>query len=136
MRTHAQLVNDTQPFPDKLISQTPAGQKRPALDYVAWTNYAQRVLLRHGPHRYSVTSMVPTGDKVSVSVRIQFSDDEWYDGAATDTDAEIAESQAYKRACAHGGIGLHLWCKDDDGGYWLPAFFEADTDDERPFTNE
>jgi len=52
--------------------------------------------------------------RYAVSVRVQFDDDEWYDGVGIDSDADKAESQAYKRACAHAGIGLHLY-----GGYWL-----------------
>ena len=115
MRTIEQLVSDAGPFSDKLISQTPAGAKRPALDYVSWPNYAQRLLLAHGGHRYSVTNMVAGSDgRYAVSVRVQFDDDEWYDGVGIDSDADKAESQAYKWACAHAGIGLHLY-----GGYWL-----------------
>lgn len=118
MRTLQQLVADAEPFPDKLIDQTPAGSKRPALDYVAWTNYAQRILATHGPHRYEVTQLVYGGDQWSVAVRVYLEPDEWYDGVGTDDTADKAESQAYKRACAHAGIGLHLWHK---GTYWLPT---------------
>lgn len=127
MRTIDELITDAAPFPDGMIKQTPAGAKRPALDYVAWTDYAQRLLATHGGHRYEITQMVYGGDQWSVAVRVYLDMDEWYDGAGTDVSADKAESQAYKRACAHAGIGLHLWHK---GTFWLPTSLEKHKEDD------
>ncbi len=110
MRTRDQLTADTKPFADKVIKQLPPRNE----DYVSWQHYAQRLLLAHGGHRYTVTSVTFGDGQWTVAVRVQFADDEWYDGVGMDSKADAAESQAYKRACAHAGIGLHLY-----GEYWL-----------------
>ena len=121
MRDRATLLSDFGPFAPAVIETLPGRGGGPPLSYVSWTHYAQRLLLAHGPHRYSVTSIVAGADGgFAVSVRVQFDDDEWYDGVGHDTDADKAESQAYKRACAHAGIGLHLY-----GSYWLLTQMEA-----------
>jgi hypothetical protein len=84
---------------------------------VSWNHYAQRLLAVHNAHRYQVTSVV-WGNGWAVSVRVQFADHEFYDGVGYDEqDATHAESQAYKRACAKAGIGLHLY-----GDYWLEGY--------------
>lgn len=114
MRNKAQLIEDTKPFPDSIIEQLPAGEKRPALDFVSWTHYTQRLLLQHGGHTYRVTHLVYGGDLWTVGVEIVLSGDESYAGVGTDADPLNAESNAYKRACAHAGIGLHLY-----GSFWL-----------------
>lgn len=110
MRTRDDLIRDTTPFPADVIKQLPPRNE----DYVPWYQYAQRLLLHHGAHRYEVTHLVYGGDVWSVAVRVWLGEDEWYDGVGTDSDADSAESQAYKRACAHAGIGLHLY-----GSFWL-----------------
>jgi len=117
MRTPEQLIADATPFADGVIKQLPPRGD----NYVTWNQYAQRLLLTHGPHRYSVTNLVmsPKGG-VAVSVRVQFSDDEWYDAVGEGDTPTSAESNAYKRACAHAGIGLHLYCDDKpENRYWL-----------------
>jgi hypothetical protein len=62
-----------------------------------------------------------------VSVRLWFGEDEWYDGVGFDDDADHAESQAYKRAAAHAGIGLHLY----DSGFWLHGRLSKDLEASR-----
>ena len=118
MRTTDELRRDATPFADSVIDTLPGRGDR----FVTWNQYAQRVLLDHGGHRYSVTNMVmsPKGG-VAVSVRLQFADDEWYDAVGEGDTPTAAESNAYKRACAHAGIGLHLYCDDEDekNQYWL-----------------
>ena len=125
MRTTEQLIEDTAPFPDSVISQLPGRGGGPELDYVAWNQYAQRLLLQHGAHRYSVTNIV-VSDKggIAVSVRVQFSDDEWYDAVGEGDTPTSAESNAYKRACAHAGIGLHLY-----GDFWLHGRLQRSDDE-------
>lgn len=125
MRTRDQIIQDTEPFPDSVIEQVDAGGGRKA-DYVSWNQYAQRLLLQHGAHRYEVISVTngkqlvgPKDDKRevwlwAVSVRLYLEPDEWYDAVGEGDSPTSAESNAYKRACAHAGIGLHLY-----GGFWL-----------------
>lgn len=117
MRTLKELVRDAEPFPDELVKKLPPRNE----SYVPWRQYAQRLLLHHGGHRYEVTHVVFGGNAWSVAVRLWLSPDEWYDGVGTDSDADKAESQAYKRACAHAGIGLHLY-----GDYWLHGRLQKD----------
>ena len=131
MRTREEIAADAVPFNPSVIREVDAGGGRKA-DYVSWPHYAQRLLLAHGPHRYTVTGVhfgrkhigrkadrakpdVVTEEYVwAVSVRVQFGEDEWYDAVGEGDNPTAAESNAYKRACAHAGIGLHLY-----GDYWL-----------------
>ena len=129
MRTPEQLIADTAPFPEETISKLP-----PRGDsYVAWSQYNQRMLLHHPDHEYRVISvthspgyLVPIKDDagtkrfddwrppvwaVAVELTIEGSA---YAAVGEDDSPTSAESNAYKRACAHAGIGLHLY-----GGYWL-----------------
>jgi hypothetical protein len=113
VRTLPELLRDAEPFPDRLIEKKPGGASRPSVDYVSWPHYAQRLLLDHGGHEYRVTHVVFGDGKWTVAVAVDLGD-ESYAGVGTDSSADNAESQAYKRACAHAGIGLHLY-----GGFWL-----------------
>ncbi len=129
MRTPEQLIVDTAPFPDKIISQV--GPRKDS--YVKWSHYNQRALLQHPDHDYRVLSVtyapgyqVPVKDDSgntrfddwkppvwAVAVEFTF-EGSVYAGVGEDDSPTAAESNAYKRACAHAGIGLHLY-----GGYWL-----------------
>ncbi len=128
MRTREELLRDAAPFADQVIKQLPPRGD----NYVTWNQYAQRLLLDHGGHRYSVTNMVmsPKGG-IAVSVRLQLGDDEWYDAVGEGETPTAAESNAYKRACAHAGIGLHLYCDDQpENRYWLVGVLSKDDSDE------
>lgn len=118
MRELKDLVRDTEPFPQNVIKQLPPRNE----DYVPWPQYAQRLLLQHGGHGYRVTHLSFGGGKWAVAVEIQFAG-EFYAGVGTDESADSAESQAYKRACAHAGIGLHLY-----GNFWLHDRLRKDLD--------
>ena len=128
MRTPEQLITDTAPFPDNIISHV--GPRKDA--YVKWSHYNQRALLQHPDHDYRVLSVThspgyfyPKKDDDgnahetwappvwAVAVEFTF-DGSVYAGVGEDDSPTAAESNAYKRACAHAGIGLHLY---DD--YWL-----------------
>lgn len=124
MRDLAALVRDTEPFPADVIEKKPGGQKRPDVDFVSWPHYAQRLLLHHGGHSYTVTHVVYGDGMWTVAVQLSFGD-ETYGGVGTDESADNAESQAYKRACAHAGIGLHLY-----GSYWLHGRLRRDLNDQ------
>ncbi len=111
MRTPEQLVADTAPFPDTLIEKLP-----PRGDsYVAWYQYAQRLLLVHPGYSWQVSNMVFANDVWAVAGWLTIDDVPY--GAVGEADSPTsAESNAFKRACAKAGIGLHLY---DEAGYWL-----------------
>ncbi len=113
MRTPEQLLQDTEPFPDSVIKELEATAKRPALAYVEWSQYNQRILLHHGEAPWDVTALV-FGDGTWGVVGVLTVGGVEYAGVGEDTTPTAAESNAYKRAAAHAGIGLHLY-----GGYWL-----------------
>ncbi len=174
MRTTEELLLDATPFADEVIKKLPPRDDA----YVTWNQYNQRMLWAHGAHSYSVTNTVayPVATKMfqslddndmpefdgnekallvqrtqyvwAVSVRLHISADEWYDAVGEDSDPASAESNAYKRACAHAGIGLHLYTDDrEENRYWLTgvlnkqindeAISDGDlVDDSRPFVTE
>lgn len=130
MRTPEQLLQDAEPFPDRIIKTV--GPRKDA--YVKWAEYNQRMLLHHPDHDYRVTSvshapgyLYPKKDEDGNltdtqlwappvwAIAVEFTiDGSVYAGVGEDDSPAAAESTAYKRACAHAGIGLHLY-----GGYWL-----------------
>ena len=136
MRSREQLFQDTEPFPDALIKKLP-----PRGDsYVKWQQYAQRLLLHHPEHSWRVSDIVyqpgylyPVKDgdgKLTdeqawappvwaVSGELDLGDGNVYAGVGEDDAPASAESNAYKRAAAHAGIGLHLY-----GDYWLHGRLE------------
>ena len=131
MRTPEQLLIDSEPFPDRIISEV--GPRKDS--YVKWSHYAQRALLQHPGHDYRVTSVTyapgysyPVKDDNgkprfddwvppvwAIAVEFTF-EGSVYAGVGEDDSPTAAESNAYKRACAHAGIGLHLYNRK---GYWL-----------------
>ncbi len=133
MRSREQLIQDTEPFPDNLIeSLPPRGDS-----YVKWSHYAQRLLLHHPEHSWRVSSVmeaagvwVVVGElDLTGSTRVEVGDHAMeyqnvYAGVGEDDAPASAESNAYKRACAHAGIGLHLY-----GDYWLHSRLEQSDDD-------
>ena len=127
MRTPEQLVTDTKPFKADLIEQIPGSGNRPAIDYVAWHHYTQKLLATHGGHNWFVEWQPKFEGGLWVVVGRLLLDGpggESYDGVGTDEKSPLAaESNAYKRACAHAGIGLHLY-----GSYWLYDYLEQNSD--------
>ena len=121
VRSADELIRDTAPFPDSVIEQLPKTDKRPALDYVAWYQYAQRLLLQHGGYSWVVGDLMYADNVWAVSGVLTIGD-ERYGAVGEDTTPTAAESNAYKRACAHAGIGLHLY----DDGYWLHGKLERE----------
>jgi hypothetical protein len=111
MRTPEQLLTDTQPFPDTVIQQLPPRGD----NYVPWYQYAQRLLLHHGGYSWRVTSVLHADMKWAVAGELVLGD-ESYGAVGEDDTPTAAESNAFKRACAHAGVGLHLY---DHEHYWL-----------------
>ena len=144
MRSLEQLAIDAEPFPDSLIEQV--GPRKD--DYVPWHEYAQRLLLQHPGLDYDVTSVsyapgytypkkdpdtgrltdellwAPPVWAIAVSFTL---DGSRYAGVGEDSAPAAAESNAYKRALSHAGIGLHLYNRS---GYWLHGRLQKDADDE------
>jgi hypothetical protein len=129
VRTRDELIRDTEPFPDSVIEKLPPRGD----NYVTWTHYAQRLLLYYGgyswepgdahyqkierertdgsiyiEHVWTVTGKLTLGDEV-------------YGAVGEDNSPTSAESNAFKRACAKAGIGLHLY-----EHYWLHNRLQKD----------
>lgn len=133
MRTPEQLIRDTKPFPAEWIDE--AGSGRP---FVSWSEYNQVMLYVHPEADYDVTSVTyapgyhfPVVDDNGKkrfddwappvwAVAVQFViEGTRYAGVGSADDPLSAESNAYKRACSHAGIGLHLYQKLPKIPYWL-----------------
>ncbi len=144
MRSLDQLIVDAAPFPTELIKQLPPRGD----DYVPWHEYNQRLLLQHPGHDYRVTSVTyapgytyprlkdqegnPTDEILWAppvwAIAVEFDlEGSKYAGVGEDSSPAAAESNAYKRACSHGGIGLHLYNRS---GYWLHGRLQKDANDE------
>lgn len=54
------------------------------------------------------------------------------DGLGQGQDLKKAETDAFSRACAKLGLGLHLWCQggQKDGGYWITGVLDKAAADE------
>ena len=125
MRTRNAIRAAAVPFPDRLIEQLPATEKRPAADFVAWYHYAQRLLATTDDYEWMVVELMYEGSLWVVHGRLIVEDGKPKDGIGHDaTDPKAAESDAFKRAAAKWAYGLHLWAGAD---YWLEASLEKDT---------
>lgn len=109
MRERDQLIEDTEPFPDSIIKQLPPRGD----NYVSWPHYAQRLLLKHGGYQWKPTSMTFQNGVWAVMGELTL-EGEVYGSVGEDDAPAAAESNAFKRACAKAGIGLHLY-----GDFWL-----------------
>ena len=132
MRTPDQLVRDTKPFPKAWIDQAGSGRT-----FVSWSEYNQVMLYVHPEADYVVTSVTHApgyeypdpdaeipGDLTWMppvwAVAVEFIiEGTRYAGVGSSDDPLSAESNAYKRACSHAGIGLHLYEKLPKTPYWL-----------------
>lgn len=125
-----------QPFPTKVIKQLPATGRRPAIDYVSWTDKIQRLIqiTDYDWQILTITSSGDTGEPVAVHGRLTLTVDgksRVVDGVGQGTDAKNASTDAFSRACAFTGLGLHLWCQgnDKDGGYWITGVMDRGDDE-------
>ena len=59
-----------------------------------------------------------------------FIDEAWResDGMGQGQDMKKAETDAFSRACAKVGLGLHLWCAggDKDSGFWVTKALDGE----------
>ncbi len=143
MRTPEQLVRDTKPFPAEWIDQAGSGRT-----FVSWSEYNQVMLYVHPEADYDVTSVTyapgyhypVTDDDGATTEEMRWSPPVWavavqfviegtrYAGVGSSDDPLSAESNAYKRACSHAGIGLHLYQKLPKTPYWLHDRLVIDAD--------
>lgn len=127
-----------EPFPAKVVKQLPGSAKRPAIDFVSWTDKIQRLLQVCGGFDWEVSTPFPSGndqEPVGVKGRLTVLIDDRLrivEGIGTDQDAKKAETDAFARACSKIGLGLHLWTQggDKDGGYWIVKALDKDKPDE------
>lgn len=114
MRDPATLLQDAKPFADAVIEKLP-----PRGDsYVSWTHYAQRLLFTHGGYSWRPTTITHVDGVWAVLGELTLGD-ETYGAVGEDKTPTAAESNAFKRACAKAGIGLHLY-----DHYWLSRELE------------
>ncbi len=106
------------PFPDSLIEQLPATNKRPALSFIGWHHVAQRLIAEHGwDWSWEVDDLLPlAAEGWLVRGGLTVADYPRKDGIGTGDTPKAAESDAFKRAASKWGYGLHL-----RGDYWLEA---------------
>ena len=116
MRSRDELIRDTEPFPDSVIEQLPPRGD----NYVTWTHYAQRLLLYYGGYSWRPGDPIYAGDLWTVRGELEL-EGETYGAVGEDKTPTSAESNAFKRACAKAGIGLHLY-----EHYWVHERLKKD----------
>ena len=130
----SQLRELAEPFPEKLIKELPASEKRPALSYVAWYDKLQRLLSILGAIDWTVSQVGKiSGDDDepmwvvgTISAKVD-GESVSVDGVGQGRDVKNAESDALSRAATKLACGLHLATKDT---YWLPTQLDKEVDSE------
>ncbi len=121
-----------EPFPKRVVKQIPRGGFK--ADFVSWTDKLQRLYQIAPDFHWQIISVTESGDDtepVAVHGRLIVEVDGVHrtlDGIGQGRDAKNASTDAFSRACAFAGLGLHLWCQgaDKDGGYWIAAALDRD----------
>lgn len=123
------------PFPAKVIKQVPRGGGGTA-DFVSWTDKIQRLMQLGVGYDWQIVATFDSGDEREpkavhgrLIVRIPEGDrmiTRAFDGIGQGRDAKTASTDAFSRACAFMGLGLHLWCRGGtkDGGYWITGVLD------------
>lgn len=128
-------MNDQQrellePFPSKVVKQIPRGGF--SADFVSWTDKLQRLMQVGQAYNWTILAVFDSGDDsepVGCHGRLEVTLDgvaRVVDGVGQGRDAKNASTDAFSRACAFLGLGLHLWCQggDKDGGYWITTVLD------------
>lgn len=118
-----------EPFSAKAIKTLPGSY---SASYVSWTDKIQRLIQVGGAYDWMVVNVFDSGDEkepVAVHGRLTLNvdgTDRTVDGIGQGRDAKNASSDAFSRACAFLGLGLHLWCAggDKDSGYWITGVLD------------
>lgn len=136
MSTQTEQRQLLEPFKPKLIKQIDTGKY--VADYVSWTDKIQRLMHLQLPYSWTIISLHNSGDgaePVACHGRLTMMVDgveRTVDGIGQGRDAKTASTDAFSRACAFLGLGLHLWCQGgkSDGGYWVDQLLDRDVNPE------
>lgn len=120
------------PFAPSVVKQLDMGAYR--ADYVSWTDKIQRLIHLGLSYDWTLDRPYNSGDEkepVGITGRLTVEIDgtvRKVDGVGQGRDAKNASTDAFSRACAFLGLGLHLWCQggDKDGGYWVEGILASD----------
>lgn len=135
-----------EPFADAVVKTKPGGKGG---RYVSWSDKIQRLYHLGIDFDWEIVSvttafdpatanakLVDVNEPVAVQGRLtaRFVDGvgglrvRTVDGVGQGSDAKKASTDAFSRACAMLGLGLHLWCQggDKDGGYWITTVLDRD----------
>lgn len=119
--TKTQILRLAKRFPDKLIRTIKKGNH--SEDYINHAVITQRLLQVCGAYGWDWEVVYEEGKVVAVHGRITVTVDgkevtvsgagtETFSGDSTGEKIKKMESDAFKRAAAKLGIGLHLWAQD------------------------
>lgn len=122
------------PFSDKTVKQIPGSGSRPPVDFVSWTDKLQRLILHDTAYEWEIIGFHNSHDEaepVACHGRLTLTIDDKrriFDGVGQGRDTKQASSDAFSRACAFAGLGLHLWCAggSKDGGYWITGVLDKE----------
>ena len=114
-----------EPFLPKAIKQINTGKY--TADYVSWTDKIQRLMQLGIQYDWTIEGVHRSGDEkepVAVHGRLLMVVDgqpRIIDGVGQGRDTKTASTDAFARACAFIGLGLHLWCQggSSDAGFWI-----------------
>ncbi len=123
-----------QPFPQRVVKQVNMGSY--TADFVSWTDKLQRLYQLQVPWSWEVLTTAASGDQkepVACHGRLTVTVDgqqRVLDGVGQGRDAKTASTDAFSRACAFLGLGLHLWCQggEKDGGFWIAGALDSAAD--------
>lgn len=123
-----------QPFPPRVVKQVDMGSYK--ADFVSWTDKLQRLYQLGLPFTWEVVTVERSGDErepVAAHGRLRVTVDgidRVLDGIGQGRDAKTASTDAFSRACAFLGLGLHLWCQGGtkDGGFWITGAIDNAAD--------
>lgn len=124
-----------QPFHPKAVKQREVARGYTA-DFVSWTDKLQRLYQLGLPFSWQLQPPTRSGDEsepVAVVGTLSITVDgvtRTVDGMGQGKDAKTASTDAFSRACAFLGLGLHLWCQggEKDGGYWVANVIDKQVD--------
>ena len=114
-----------EPFSAAAIKTVDKGKY--SASFVSWTDKIQRLQQLGLEWNFTIQGFSESGDQhepVACHGRLAIRIDETarvFDGIGQGQDAKKASTDAFARACAFAGLGLHLWCQggSKDSGYWV-----------------
>ena len=141
-----------EPFNPKGIKSVNKGAY--SADYVSWTDKIQRLYMLGVDWDWQIVAVMEAFDPATANAKLVDTNEpvavhgrltvRWFqdgpssnagmhvrtiDGLGQGSDVKKASTDAFSRACAFLGLGLHLWCQsgDRDGGYWITKVLDRET---------